>query len=345
MSDLADLYRYFSEHSTGDYAPTYRAITAAIADDPELLGVVQAAPPEAHHPTVVLAAVKYLLVDEPHHPLASIYRGDGGDVVGAFTDFVRTQRSEILDVMAVRRTQTNEVARTAVLGPALAEVQRRHAEPMALLDVGTSAGLNLLVDRVAIDYGRFRTGPENSSVSLASALVNDGPEPWPPLDIDWRCGLDRAPIDLEDPDQVRWLEACIWPDNPARVSRFRSAVELWLAHPTPLERGDAIDDLARVAAPAPDDQHLTVMTSWVSFYFDKAHRLAFEAAVAALGRPVSWISVEFPGVVRGLDNERDPVRDDHEQSVVVLVEHDGLGGSTREQLAWCHPHGLWLDWE
>ena len=44
--------------------------------------------------------------------------------------------------MRARRTQTNEPARCAVLLPALAQLP----EPLALVDVGASAGLTMLFD-------------------------------------------------------------------------------------------------------------------------------------------------------------------------------------------------------
>lgn len=120
----------------------YRAIATGIADDPELLAVVAEAPEEAHHPGVLLGSVRYLLAGGVDHPLADIYaaRSDD-DVVAAFRSFVLEHRIQISELMRVRRVQTNEIARSAVLAPVVREVQRRHDLPVRLIDVGTSAGL------------------------------------------------------------------------------------------------------------------------------------------------------------------------------------------------------------
>jgi hypothetical protein len=125
--------------------------------------------------------------------------------------------------MSVRRLQTNDIARTAVLAPALREIQRRTRQPLALIDVGTSAGLNLLVDEVRVDYGHATLGPTESPILLTCRALDDGPPSGTDLDIRWRVGLDREPIDLTDDDHRRWLEACIRPEQTERSDRLAAA--------------------------------------------------------------------------------------------------------------------------
>lgn len=168
------------------------------------------------------------------HPLADAYASRAlTDVVEPFRSFVLAHRDELLRLMSVRRLQTNEVARSAVIAPALAEVQHRHEQPLALIDVGASAGFNLLVDRVHIDYGHTTIGPVDSPLQLTCDAVSEGPPPREDLEIGWRVGIDRLSVDVFDPDSVRWLEACVWPDHLERLERFRIALSLARSSPGP----------------------------------------------------------------------------------------------------------------
>ena len=62
--------------------------------------------------------------------------------------------------MKTRRTQTNEVGRCAAILPALPRGR------LALLEVGASAGLCLLMDEFFYDYGVQHVGSESSAVRL-----------------------------------------------------------------------------------------------------------------------------------------------------------------------------------
>ena len=102
-----------------------------------------------------------------------------------------------------------------------------------------------------------------------------------------RRGIDRHPVDLDDTDAVRWLEACLWPDVPGRVERFRSAVSLLAGTTSPVVRGDMVDDLppliAEAGRAATADAHLVVFSSWALTYLDRGRRpeVADILAVAA----------------------------------------------------------------
>lgn len=345
LEDLAARYRSFAEHSAGDYAPTYRSIVAAVAEDPELLSVVDDAGPAASHPGLLLGSVRFLLADEGDHPLAIAYASRSAiDVVEPFRSFMLDHRDELLSVMSERRLQTNEVARSAVLAPALVEVQRRHQQPLALIDVGASAGFNLLVDQVHIDYDHTTIGPVDSPLHLACTAVSQGPSPGSDLRIGWRAGIDRHPININDPDDTRWLEACVWPDHLDRLERLRIALSLAKSFPARITRGDAVDDLPQLLEKAPADHHLTVATSWVLFYLDRSRRQQFENVLAESDRPLSWVSYEQLGVVQDLRSVRAPTSSQRDMSAIGLVFHPGQGSSQRELLAWAHNHGAWLDW-
>ena len=127
----------------------------------------------------------------------------------------------------------------------------RFDEPeMALVEIGPSAGLNLLFDRYHASYSDGRTsGSPESPVQLTCEIVGDTAPPLPASDlrIVSREGIDLAPVDLDDDDGIAWLEACIWPDVPGRLDRFEAAVRIARTEPPVMRRGDA----ARPARPGP----------------------------------------------------------------------------------------------
>ncbi len=107
--------------------------------------------------------------------------------------------------MLTRRTQTNEPARCAVLLPALAQLP----QPLALVEVGSSAGLTMLFDRYSYDYGGYRLAGSDPDAPVLRCEPR-GPVPLPPRipEIAWRAGLDLNPLDVTSDDDVRWLS---WP--------------------------------------------------------------------------------------------------------------------------------------
>ena len=144
-----------------------------------------------------------------------------------------------------------------------------------------------------------------------------------------RRGIDRHPVDLADTDAVRWLEACLWPDVPGRVERFRSAVSLLAGTRSPVVRGDMVDDLPPLlddaGRAATADAHLVVFSSWALTYLDRGRRpeVADTLAVAAReGRPVTWLTAEPPHCTPGIEapaERPEDVRPDHRPGHAVLA--------------------------
>src|SRR6516225_10896543 len=134
---IAENYRVWGREAHGR-SPAYESLAASVADDDLVLGFLASLPPGKRQPNLLFAAARYLLDAPPE--------------IGSLRELASESRAELTELILARRTQTNEPARCAVLLPALAQLP----PPLALIEAGASAGLNLLVDRYSYDYAGHR---------------------------------------------------------------------------------------------------------------------------------------------------------------------------------------------
>lgn len=315
--ELADRYRRFAHLEARGKSPLYEQFALRVADDPAVQVVLGRVSPAKQQPNLLFAAAAFLGGVQPSYE--------------AFRTFVLDHAGAVIATLQDRRTQTNEVARCATLLPILARV----GGPLALLEVGASAGLCLLPDRYAYDYGAGRIGDRASPVLLSCEARGAVPLPSELPHIVWRRGIDLDPIDLNDPESVRWLECCIWPGQPERLTRLRAAVQVARRDPPVLIRGDLLDSVIDVARQAPADATLVIFHSAVLAYLPVAGRRRFAEIMSAL--PAVWVSNEAPGVVQSLAAPRYS-RSDAEAGFFIV-------GQGRDQaVALADPHGLWIEW-
>ncbi|PXY51709.1 DUF2332 domain-containing protein, partial [Virgibacillus profundi] len=133
-----------------------------------------------------------------------------------------------------------------------------------LIDVGCSAGLNLNVDRVGISYdGGPAVGAPSSPVRQSCTLVGGRPVPSRTMPgVVARIGIDLDPLDVTDPEQARWLRACLAPDQPERAARLEAELALAASDPPLLLRGDAAELLSEAFALVPGDALPVVTSTW-----------------------------------------------------------------------------------
>jgi hypothetical protein len=323
-ADVRHTYRRFADRECKGYSDLYYGLALVVAEDDEVAGFVADMP--VVQPNLFFASVQFLAGPEDMPKTGSELRV-----------FVRRRGREIADVMRTRRTQTNEVGRCAVMLPALPP------GPLALVEIGASAGLCLLLDRFYYELGATPIGDASSPVHLRCTVAGPVPAPVALPQIVWRLGLDRSPVDVQDDDAVRWLLACVWPDHPARRRRLEAAIGLARVDPPVVRAGDLVDDLPAVLAAVPDHAHLVVFHSAVLSYVSPDRREAFADVLAAASarRDVLWLSNEGAGVipeVAALAPPRDTLQ-------FLLGRTRFTGGRRRDELlALAHPHGADLTW-
>src|SRR5262245_43999172 len=344
---LADVWTWYADNVFSDYSPLYARISRAVAASDDVLALLADAPPQSHQPNLLLAAAHYVLLGGPAHPLAAIHARESDAAPGPlFIDVCLTHRDEILELLATRHNNTNEVGRSAVIAPALTAVGTRAAAPLALVDVGCSAGLNLLCDRYRIDYGDAgATGPVDAPVQIPCTVVGGVPpiEPLVPPIVE-RVGIDRDVVDVTDDDQRRWQLALVFPDTN-RLPRTRLALQELRNDPPRIVPGDAVETIGRVLLGLRPDALAVVTTTWVVAYFPREHRVAFREQLAEVShtRPVTWISADGPDTIDLFAGIEAPSHNGVEASLLGLARFE-RGEVATETLGFVHPHGLWVDW-
>jgi hypothetical protein len=341
LETLARRFQRFAEQEAEPaFSPLYARLCRSIATDPDVLALVVDAPPRQPTPNILLAAVHYLLLGGVEHPLANFYPSltsspDPTDAYPAFHSFCLEHARAIRELVLSRRVQTNEVARCACLLPAFALVARQtEGNPLALIEIGASAGLNLLWDRYSYDYGNgHQYGVPDSPLQISCALRGDVIPPFPSRlpEVAFRAGVDLNPVDTSDPDAVLWLRALIWPEHHERVSRLQKALEIARTHRPAVIAGDAPGLLPELVAKTPPDTTLCVFHSFTvnQFTAEQRERLTSLLLELSARRPIFRISFERLSAA------------DHPQLHLFSYAQ---GTETAQLLATCSAHGRWLEW-
>ncbi|WP_239128892.1 DUF2332 domain-containing protein [Sinosporangium siamense] len=316
MEATAEEYRRFGEVHVRGSSALYERLALGVAGDEQMLELLVTLPKEKRQPNLLFGAVRYLRGTTPEYP--------------DFRAYVLSERELVARTMMSHRTQTNEPARCAALLAVMAGLPG----PFALLEVGASAGLCLLPDRYAYDYDGHRIGPPGARPTIRCAVTGRPRLPPHVPEVVWRAGIDLNPLDVNDDDEVRWLEALVWPEHDERRTRLRAALEVARADPPRVVSGDLNTMLDKLAAEVPQGATLVVYHSAVLMYLSPVDRNRFADQV--MGLPGHWIAQEDPSVLSGLVR-RMPARPENRRSP-FLVALDG------EPVAFAGSHGGWIEW-
>jgi hypothetical protein len=357
---LRRLFLFFAATQCRGRSLVYETLSVGVASDGGLLGLLMSTPRQQRRPSLLFAAVNLLLTSYPAAGLAAYYPVHGGQrpvdgqLVPAFAAFCGEHGDELRQLLRDSSTQTNEIRRCVALRLGLDHVRERWGEPLALVEVGASAGLNLLVDRY-----RYRVGGQeqeaspatDSPVLVSCQLVGQAPAGrilGPVPRISSRLGIDSRPVNLAAPGARAWLEAFIWPEQADDLATLRGAVELAAATAAvTVVHGDATADTARLLGQLPGREPVVVFTASLLSYLDAAGRTAFAGQLeeAAGHRPVAWVFAEAPGLVAttdaGLAALAAPVAQ-RNSLCLVGTSLRGSRGRADTRLALADPYLRWL---
>jgi hypothetical protein len=321
-ASVVEQYVEFAAYAASD-SPTFEAWSRSVAVDPEVQEWLAGLPPIKQQPNLVFAAARLhgVAAPGPYEGLRDALLGDDGSI-----------RATILS----HATQTNEVGRLATLLPAFGRVARDR--PLALLEVGASAGLNLYPDRWGYawrtDEGTVTLGPEPR---LECRVKGPAPLPDRLPEIAWRGGIDLHPLAVSSADDMAWLRTLVWPEHDDRRDRLDHAVGVALADPPRLVAGDLLTELPGLVERAASYGDVVVFHSAVIAYLEPEDRLRFADLMTGLvgAGACHWVSNESKNVLPQL-TDTGPEIPPEKQTFVLGV--DGLA------VAHTHGHGRAMRW-
>ncbi|HTQ14487.1 MAG TPA: DUF2332 domain-containing protein [Rhizomicrobium sp.] len=340
-----DYWDFFLVECQRANAPLYVEIVRGIGADDDLKELASHLTPGQPMANVILAAVHFLLLRGAQHPLRQCYanlnggeRRNGEDAFPLFKDFVNAHRDEVAALIARGITNTNEVARCSALHPAFRTVAKEAGEPLALIEIGPSAGLNMVWDKYRVRYARagqtLHAGPGDAALTIDCVLRGEQVPPMGPSPrVARRMGLELNPVDLSDPYWRDWLRALVWPDQVERFTRLETAIDIAAEEKQDIRPGSALDLLSGAIAGIPQDLPVCVYHTHVVYQFTEEMRATLNdiLVAASLRRPVWRLSIEGSVHTPGTAEMK------------LARYHDGT--RALRQLGLCHPHGAWLEWQ
>jgi hypothetical protein len=331
-------------HHSGLYTSLYHGLKDD-ADIAELLTQI-----DQDQPGLILffSIINYLVLRHHDHEFARFYPYLVGtprpavEAYPSFRAFCLTYLDEIRSLLSGTRLQTNEPTRCANILPVFELVSAREKrKPLALIELGASAGLNLNWQSYGYEYrcyagGSLYAGDLDASVQIQCALDSNVFPPLPEkLPLVAQCfGIELYPVDITSSEQVNWLRACIWPEERQRYLTLDAALLVAQAHPPLVLAGDASHLLPDLLASIPEEQTICL---WHSFALNQgpiAIKNSIEQTLlrASHDRPIYRISLEVPASLNG-----GPPR-------LELFTYRQGTLAQEEWLASCSLHGEHMEW-
>lgn len=322
LEELATYYRHFAQVEAAGVSPRYTEWAHGVSQDAEMLARLARLPAAKRQANLLFAAARL--------------HGVEAEAWSRARALISLRWPQIEATMRTRATQTNEPGRIATLNLAFARIQAQEPAPLALIEVGASAGLCLYPDAWPV---RYRTGATAevllspgegelcSTVKLECELHGlDVPAALPR--VGHRAGIDLNPLDVTAEGDLRWLEMLIWPGMEHRTPRLAAGAELVAADPPQLHAGDLNERLAEVLAQVPASMTPVVFHTAVLAYLSREDRRRFRRQVEASG--ARWVSNEGLRVVEGIAEQ---LSEETESESGFVLSLDG------QPLARTAPHG------
>ncbi|MFC9538787.1 DUF2332 domain-containing protein [Lysinibacillus sp. NPDC056959] len=296
LAKLSKQFRTFAKNECENSSPLYEHLANKIAEDDELLKVAAFIPQGQPAPNLLLAGVQYLLSSSKDdllhfYPSLTTAPKEINEVYPVFKAFVLSHSDEMKTLFQEKLVQTNEIRRCSYLYPMMTEIYERHKKPLAFIEVGASAGLQLGMDQYNYCYNEqlhinnsnndFILSSENQGQPLPTSISNA------PVVCN-RVGIDLNPIDIHNEEELQWLQALIWPEHQERRLLLNQALPILKELDLQLIKGDAIKLIKDISREINEEAMLVVYHTHVANQIPMELRLELieQLKVISIERPL-----------------------------------------------------------
>lgn len=333
---LSQRFIHFAEKECKNSSHLYESLALKISEDSEILEMCQRARAGQPVPNLLFGAVHYLLLRGKEHELKEFYPSlvmdpkNNREAFPVFKDFCLQYKKEIIHLLQTKIVQTNEVRRCAYLYPVFSWIYERTKKPLSLIEIGTSAGIQLFWDQYAYSYnGKEVVGSVDSPVHITSQIIGKI-KPFylstsPPVST--RIGIDLNIVDLTAIEDKWWMKALIWPEHRERFTLFEQAASLLTKDLPQLVEGDAIALLEEIVRQIPLDSSLCI------FHTHVANQIPLEARKRLLN------IVDQVGKKRDVFHIYNNIYDPY-----LHLDYYENGEEGRNTIAETDGHGRWVRW-
>lgn len=339
IAQLSKQFQVFAKRECEGSSELYEYLSYEIAKDDEILELSSHARKGQPIPNLLFGAVHCLLLKGNNHILKEYYPSivEHPKVVQEsyihFKKFCQINRSEIISMIEIKLVQTNETKRCAYLYPVFSHIYNQTNKPLALIEIGTSAGLQLFWDKYRYSYNSDEVFGDSHSDVHIKAEIRGGRIPKlnskvPP--VTHRFGLDLHINDVSNVEDSLWLNALIWPEHKERRQLFDQAVGCMIDNKSELNfiEGNGVELLPQIANQIPPEAIICV------FHTHVANQLSEKMKHKLLG------NIRELGKERDLFHIYNNIWDSelHLDSFKNQLEHNEIIGET-------DGHGRWFTWK
>jgi hypothetical protein len=338
IARLSNEFKVFAKAECKGSSILYEYLSNQIAADRELLNLSSFAREGQPVPNLLFGAVQFLLYKGAEHTLRDYYPSmvdhpkKPEESLAHFKEFCLLYREEITSLLKVKLVQTNEARRCAYLYPVFSHIYNKTKMPFALIEIGTSAGFQLLWDRYSYTYqSDIIYGNSQSDIGIQSEIKGDS---FPELHLDsppvaQRIGIDLHINDVTNDEDSLWLKSLIWPEHEARRELFNRAVNCLTKNKHKIEfiEGDGVECLPKIAEQISNDAVICVFHTHVANQLPKAKKYKLLETIKNIG--------EERDIFHIYNNIWDGKL--HLDHYMNKIEHKHVVGET-------DAHGRWFTW-
>lgn len=337
---LKNIFKRFAERECKEVSPFYYDLATKIAEDEELITIASYCKRRQPIPNLFLASVHYLLLKNTSAELAKYYPSITKEYkqnlpFNLFKDFCLENKKAIIALEQSKIVQTNALNRTAYLMPILSHLFSDKA--INIIDIGTSAGLTLNMDKYEYHYnGNHSFG--KSSLKIKSE-IREGflPKFSRPVKFHRKIGIDQNPLDLKISANSNWLKALIWADRTERLERIEQAILIARQEAINFRTASSITEFETIIQEQEESIPLVIYHTHVLYQFTQAERESFWQLIDKIGskRDLTYLATEGNAVFK---------TDYGVQGTLVELTEYKAGVKNRRIVAETNGHANWMKW-